>query len=152
MRERIYSDRRLAGLHERRSGGAKASRTEATTRLPKSTLAATAAVYPEQPGVDYQRPRTRGECPAEGPCPFVSCRFNLYLDVVDSGSIQFNFPDLEVDDLVETCALDIADRGPVILEEVAQAMNLTRERVRQIEASALAHVHKRGRWRGLEAP
>ena len=77
----------------------------------------------------------RSECKyGRRPCLFVSCKYNLYLDVdPKTGSIKFNFPDLEPDEMVESCALDIADRGGEILENVGLAINMTRERVRQIE-------------------
>jgi DNA-directed RNA polymerase sigma subunit (sigma70/sigma32) len=53
-----------------------------------------------------------------------------------------NFPDKEPWELPETCALDVADRGGVTLEEVGGWLNLTRERVRQLEVHALGS--KRG--------
>ena len=92
--------------------------------------------------MDYQRPRTRGEC-APGcngirPCPFVSCKHHLYLDVnPETGSIKLNFPHLEVWEMNETCALDVADRNGITLEEVGEIMNLTRERIRQVEVRGL---------------
>jgi len=39
-----------------------------------------------------------------------------------------------------TCALDIADAGASSQEEVGALMNLTRERIRQIELSALTKL------------
>jgi hypothetical protein len=61
----------------------------------------------------------------------------LYLDVNErTGSIKFNFPGVEVEDMTESCALDVAERGDHHQEEVAKLMNITRERVRQIELSA----------------
>ncbi len=89
-----------------------------------------------------EAPRTRGEC-AEGmrPCPHVSCRHHLYLDVSPrTGAIKLNFPDLEVWELPDSCALDIAERGGVTLEDVGAIMNLTRERIRQVELSALTRL------------
>jgi DNA-directed RNA polymerase sigma subunit (sigma70/sigma32) len=56
------------------------------------------------------------------------------------GSIKINFPDVEVWEMTDTCALDIADRGGITLEEVGQIMNLTRERVRQLETQGLAKL------------
>lgn len=84
-------------------------------------------------------PRFRSECVnMPRPCLYVSCRHHLYLDVnEETGSIKFNFPDKEVWELEETCALDVADRGGVTLEEVGSIMNLTRERIRQLELSGL---------------
>jgi hypothetical protein len=53
-----------------------------------------------------------------------------------TGSIKLNFPELEPDELEHSCALDLANRGPSTLEEVALYMNLTRERVRQLQFAA----------------
>lgn len=92
--------------------------------------------------LDYERPATREECrQVERPCPFVGCRHHLYLDVnPETGSIKLNFPHLEVLELKETCSLDIADRGGVTLEEVGELMNLTRERIRQVEVRGLIRL------------
>ena len=88
---------------------------------------------------DQERPRTRRECLQKGrPCLFVSCKHHLYLDVnPETGSIKLNFPDKEVWELRETCALDVAERGGLTLEEVGEILNLTRERIRQVEAAGL---------------
>lgn len=156
-------------------------------RITKRDLEAGRVLYPP---VHVRRPKTRGDC-VDGirPCPFVGCKHHLYLDVTPSGSVKLNFPDLEPDQMGETCALDIADRaqvhadavtespddgeeveedpappaatlvdknrvGPAFgntLENVARAMNLTRERVRQIETKALRTLGVRARRAGLEA-
>ncbi|MCC6217375.1 MAG: DNA-binding protein [Polyangiaceae bacterium] len=92
--------------------------------------------------LDSPRPRTRSEC-AEGPrpCPHVGCKHHLYLDVSPrTGAIKLNFPDLEPWELEQSCALDIADGGGATLEDVGAIMNLTRERVRQLEIMALARL------------
>jgi hypothetical protein len=88
---------------------------------------------------DQERPRIRKEClNKERPCLFVSCKHHLYLDVnPETGSIKLNFPDKEVWELRETCALDVAERGGLTLEEVGEILNLTRERIRQVEAAGL---------------
>lgn len=98
------------------------------------------------------RPQTRAEC-AEGerPCPFVSCKYHLYLDVsAKTGAIKLNFPDIEVEDMLVSCALDVADSGGTTLEGVGGLLNLTRERARQIETQAL--VQLRRKLNGTEAP
>jgi len=93
-------------------------------------------------GFTYDRPIARSECKeGERPCPYVACKHHLYLDVNPrTGSIKFNFPDVELGEMKETCALDIADRGAITLEEIGDIMNLTRERVRQLEQSALEKI------------
>lgn len=93
---------------------------------------------------DPFRPSESGECEdGPRPCPYVSCKHHLYLDVnPETGSIKLNFPDREVDELAETCAVDVARRGEHILEEVGELLNLTRERVRQVEVRALLKLPK----------
>jgi hypothetical protein len=115
------------------------ARTISIRRLSKAELNRGKALYPE---TDYWRPTTRSECiDMERPCPFVSCKYHLYLDVHPvRGSIKVNFTDIEVWEMTETCALDIADRGGITLEEVGEIMNLTRERVRQVETAGLAKL------------
>ena len=81
--------------------------------------------------------------PVDGPrpCPYVSCKHHLYIDVSPrTGAIKLNFPDLEVWGMAESCALDVADRGGTTLEDVGAIMNLTRERIRQVEVKALAKL------------
>ncbi len=89
--------------------------------------------------IDYWRPESRSDClKMARPCLYVSCRHHLYLDVnPETGSIKFNFPDMDVWELPISCALDIADRGGITLEEVGGIMNLTRERIRQVEVRGL---------------
>ena len=97
-------------------------------------------LYPDVEEVE--RPKTRADC-VEGarPCPFVSCQHHLYLDIsARTGAIKVNFPDLDVWEMTETCALDVADRGGTTLEEVGAIMNLTRERIRQVEVKGLAKL------------
>lgn len=92
-----------------------------------------------------QRPRTRAECGAmPRPCPYVGCRDHLYLEVnPDTGSIKFNFPDLEPWELEETCARDVGDRGGMTLDGVGRLINLTRERTRQIEVNGLRKLERK---------
>jgi DNA-binding CsgD family transcriptional regulator len=127
------------------------ARTISIKRLSKRELERGKLQFPD---LGYERPRTRGDCQhgphAERPCPFVSCKHHLYLDVNDrTGSIKLNFPDMEVWELPETCALDIADRGGITLEEVGEIMNLTRERIRQLETRGLAKLKALGEMAAL---
>ena len=115
------------------------ARTISVKRMTKRELEIGRLLFPE---TDYWRPRNRAEC-AEGPrpCPFVSCKHHLFIDVSPrTGAIKLNFPDLEVWDLGESCALDVADKHGTTLEDVGAIMNLTRERIRQVEVKALAKL------------
>ena len=124
------------------------ARTISVKRMTKRELEMGRLLYPE---VDIEKPSQRVEC-ANGvrPCPFVSCKHHLYLDVsARTGAIKLNFPDLEVWDMTETCALDVADRGGTTLEEVGAIMNLTRERIRQVEVKGLAKLQALGDMEAL---
>lgn len=118
-----------------RRRGARAL-TISMKRMTRRELEAGRALTPED---DRKGPRSRPECrDGPRPCPYVSCKHHLYLDVMPhTGAIKMNFPDLEVWQLDETCVLDVADRGGTILEEVGALMNLTRERARQLEVTAI---------------
>jgi hypothetical protein len=113
-------------------------------RVPLRDIRRERMLYPVS---ERELPETRAECiDAPRPCPYVSCQYHLYLDVSEhTGSIQFNFPDLDVSEMKESCALDVADREGATLEEVGEYMNVTRERIRQLEVKALAKVELRGR-------
>lgn len=115
------------------------ARTISIRRLSKAELNRGRAQFPE---TDYWKPATRAEClDMERPCPYVSCKYHLYIDVHPvRGSIKINFPDVEVWEMTDTCALDVADRGGITLEDVGEIMNLTRERVRQVETAGLAKL------------
>lgn len=126
----------------RRKRDVRAS-TISMKRLTKRDLEMGRMLYPADDDLP-KKPRARAECAdVPRPCPFVSCRHHLYLDVsARTGAIKLNFPDLEVDELPadKSCALDVADRDGVTLEEVGAIMNLTRERIRQVELKSLAKL------------
>lgn len=125
---------------ESRSGRKRAVRAKTINpkRVGKQALAMGKALYPEDIG---PLPPTRGDCKdLPRPCPHARCRHHLYLNVEDRGGIKLTFPDLEPEELTESCALDVADQGGITLEEVAVMLNITRERVRQIEVRALSKV------------
>lgn len=122
----------------RRKGrkGLRRSKTLSTRRLTREEIREADEVIT---ALEDLRPKDRGQCVTGArPCPWVSCKFHLYLDVnPETGSIKLNFPDLEVWEMPETCALDVADRGGITLEEVGEILNLTRERIRQVEVHGL---------------
>lgn len=97
-------------------------------RIPRSISRATAR----------ERPRTRGDCVGgPRPCPWVGCRYHLGIEVQRRGSLMIVWPDREVWELLQTCVLDVADAGGLTLEECGELLNLTRERVRQVQARAV---------------
>ena len=153
----------LPGLLEEVAAGrtGRAPRVRGVTfsvkRASKRRLALVGATLPERPGVDYERPKSYGQCQRTGlgtretPCLFVSCGHHLALSVNPAtGSIKTMRPGLEIEDLPETCALRVADAGGATLEEVGALLNLTRERIRQIEYGALAKVRAAMQRAGLD--
>lgn len=84
------------------------------------------------------RPLTRGQC-RRGlrPCPWVSCRYHLAIRSLDPLRIR------DPQGMLETCVLDVADRGGATLEEISLIFGLTRERIRQIEERTLKRLSMR---------
>lgn len=98
--------------------------------------------YPTADEADIKRPKYRSECGTERPCPFVSCRCHLYLDVNRSGGIILNTVGMEPWEMKHSCALDLADNGTYTLAYISQLFGLTRERIRQIEVKALKKIKR----------
>ncbi len=87
----------------------------------------------------------RGDC-VDGPrpCPYATCRHHLFGDLLPgSGNLRQTFPGIEPWEMQETCSLDVAERDGATLEEVGKVLNLTRERVRQIEEIGLQRLRRR---------
>lgn len=91
----------------------------------------------------YWRPTTRGECVnACRPCPFVGCKYHLFLEVIKSGGISFNVGDdvKNLQRMAQTCALDVAAHGQHSARNVGRLLNLTHQAVSKIEEKALEKV------------
>lgn len=100
-------------------------------RTPKRVL----KVLGVQP--EHWRPRHRADCRSvKRPCPYVSCKHNLYLDVMENGNIKINFAKGGPEALPPggSCVLDITERiGPLNETETGRALNMTYEGVRRIQ-------------------
>lgn len=123
--------------------------TVAAKRISHRAIAQAQEVYPlEEHTFGEGRPRSYELCTKIGlgsviPCPFVSCRSHLYVDVNPAnGSIRVSRPDLDPTDLPETCGRRLMDQGGLTLESLGDGMNVTRERIRQLEMLALAELRR----------
>jgi predicted transcriptional regulator len=105
-------------------------------------------------GVTLGPPATFGECPTEGQCGHVSCRHNLYLDVLPSGAVKLTFADVEIDEIdVDLCGLRQAAAGAQRAErdgatgmetpEIGRLLNVTGSSVQQYVHSGLATLKRR---------
>jgi hypothetical protein len=158
MAEQIH----VPGIEEKRKPTRRRrpvrGKTFQVNKMPKSFLKLldTLNPYPEWP---IEKPRTRADCVnMPRPCPFVSCRYHRYVDVnteKKGSQIKLNFPDvldythLDANRLEDTCILDLAEEGPRTLDEVGELLNLTRERVRQIEARAVKLLYGSEEFRSI---
>jgi hypothetical protein len=144
------TDTKTKSREQKRSRRKRAvrARTICVKRLSRVELALGKLLHPDVP---VDRPKTRADCEhGERPCPFVSCTHHLYLDVLArTGAIKLNFPDLDVWEMTESCSLDVADRGGATLEDVGAILNLTRERIRQVEVTALAKLEALNEMAGM---
>src|SRR4029077_2940213 len=107
--------------------------------LVKSDQEGKSAVNEMEREMNALRPRVRADCLPGGindqrPCPWYGCDQHLGLDINEAtGSLMVR----DVDQMVHTCTLDVAEFGGVTLEEIGEIMELTRERIRQIEVKGL---------------
>lgn len=126
------------------------AKTISIKRLAKRDLERGRLENPTPEGV--VRPESRADCLPGGsnearPCPFVSCRWHLYLDVNDrTGAIKLNHPDKEPWEIPRTCALDVAEeasqQGGGSLEELSVLVGMARENVRKIEVEGLHRLRE----------
>ena len=107
---------------------------------------------------DVSRPRTRADCVGgPRPCPWFGCRYHLAVDVTDNGALVViggprlpaNPTDRQLERFTEaaiaraarfgSCALDKIERDPdgLTLRDIGETLEVSRERIRQIERKAL---------------
>lgn len=95
----------------------------------------------------HQRPQTRAAC-VDGPrpCPWVSCRHHLALEVTDAG-VRLMLPEDPEDwHGLQTCSLDVADQGGQGQRPLAALLDgtgYTYKRIRWAEATALTTLRRR---------
>jgi hypothetical protein len=109
-----------------------------------------------------ERPQTRGDCKGgERPCPWLSCKFHMLLDVNKHASIHINMdgrPRLKLADqhagheafdeaalerlmtMPETCALDVADQGGVGVTRCGEMLAMDKQMVDFIEVDATRKI------------
>jgi len=97
--------------------------------------------------MERDRPRVRGDCiDGPRPCPWVSCRYHLALEITAYGRIIVHMDPEHLDEPDSlgnqrpTCALDLADAHELTLETISALFDMTRERVRQIETRSLERL------------
>lgn len=106
-------------------------------------------------GTPRNLPTLRADCRnVPRPCPYISCRYHLETEVTCNGNLRLVHPtvggDGELDfeapgpgadgTQIPTCALDVADEGGAGLEQIAEWLNVSGERARQIESEALVKL------------
>lgn len=88
-----------------------------------------------------ERPNCRSDCTSSPrPCPWVSCRFNLYLDVDKRGFVKLRWTHLEPDQVPASCALDVASEGAFPTLELADLLQLEHVNIRREVDGALNAV------------
>ncbi len=148
---RTTHDRASLGLGLRQKG----TKVVNLTRITSRNRLLRAEVHEKENGTDDGKrrlPLTRAGCAdVPRPCPHVGCRHHLYLDVKPGSGLVLNHPGREPDDLDErlSCSLDIAERGALNLDEIGVLLNVSRERIRQLEDLAHQHLRTRLEERGL---
>lgn len=94
-------------------------------------------------GSDSSPPKTRGECrDVPRPCPWTRCVHHLDVERKRRSS----------DPERETCALDVAEDMGQTLVQIGAILGVSRERARQLESEALAHLGRNARRMGIELP
>lgn len=93
------------------------------------------------PAPVVRRDCLEGGSNAARPCPWARCRWHLATDYNRlNGSLTLNFPGVDLDQIPETCALDVADRGETSLDDVGRYLNVTREAMRLAEIRAFRKI------------
>ncbi len=88
------------------------------------------------------RPQTRADC-VEGlrPCPWASCRYSLLVLDLNTRTGRVWEPE-DPDAIVDSCVLDVADRGGMNEPEIAAVFGVTRQAVNLTIARAIVKLKR----------
>ncbi len=149
-----YNERRRQERQQRQKRQVRSLRITSDTDLSDVKPFQDASL--EEASFHHHMPKTYGECPKTGPCPWVRCRHHRYLDVdPKSGALRLNFPKLDVMELDEPCTLRLAERAAkqdrlesedvsgFSFEEIGGLLNCNAEAVRQTVIHGLKKVQRR---------
>ena len=118
-------------------------RTESAKRL--SIRALIKALGSDGLEIEERRPLCRGECEhVPRPCPWIGCRHHMGITEYrpENGMIRIATDDPTTMDPAESCSLDLAERGGMTLQQVGDALGVTRERARQIQFAAERKIRR----------
>lgn len=92
----------------------------------------------DKPYDPRRRPRVRADCKhVPRPCPFATCRYNLFVHVDRRGDVSTRTAELDAMRPTSSCALDVAEAGGLGLGKVAGILGLTATGVLKLEQRAL---------------
>lgn len=87
-----------------------------------------------------ERPKKRSECEdGPRPCPWVSCKYNLAIDVKSDGAL-IEFPHMLEPEFGSNCCLDHAAEGGLKLADIGRLYGHSRELIRQKVTRASARL------------
>lgn len=114
------------------------------TRIRARDLVVDRLLYPER---DFWRPRTRADCASvPRPCPYVGCRYNLFLEVAAHArrvGLRFNYHNRDVWELEHSsCALDFAERGGMTNKQVGEVLHCHTSVVSRVSTGAIRKVKR----------
>lgn len=142
--EKLEKEAEMSNLFPKKNVGSSEDLLESKCEHGGRLLARINRYNKKNPNWDkkYPRPLKRSDCENESrPCPYVACRWNLFLEVKETGSILGSEKQMFGEGVGGECALDYIDKyGQMTLEQVGEAFGITRERARQIIDEALKKV------------
>jgi len=88
----------------------------------------------------WPRETPNGIVSDESPCPYASCKNHLFGDVTPDGSLRIYRPALEIDQLPDTCSIDVAMRGTNGFDKIGWYLGITARQARDDFESALRKI------------